>query len=293
MVQTADRMDFDGLSGVVSEHVPAQPRGLRGRRSYDRRLRAQPRPVQKADPALSAASPPVGIWSILSRRAPVVVTEPTPEAQSGLEMTTAGEELSRGTRVTMSTPAGTGRLRVVVQLDGKTRLEVEAREEEWSIASGLGRSEEQAADWAVARGINRALNKPRGETARLQPILNGDLVVGEHRPGSWESLAAFVRKGGAYRLIPLLRGGMDPATQDSRQGCVLGPNLDGTPTRLAELQSVLTKAGGGIGSIPTGVPKDWFKGVRLNLIEEKILIDVGNDQTINRHPQPDVVVQAA
>ena len=180
-------------------------------------------------------------------------------------------------------PAGTGWLRVVVQLDGKTRLEVEAREEEWSIASGLGRSEEQAADWAVARGLNRALNKPRAETARLQPILNGDLVFGEHRPGSWESLAAFVRKGGAYRLIPLLRGGMDPTAQDSLQGCVLGPNLDWTPTRLAALKCLLIKSGGDIWSIPTWLQKDRFIEVRLNLIEENSLIDGGNDQTVNRH----------
>ena len=239
VVRVVERVHFNGMLGVVSEHVPAQPKGLRGRRSYGRRSRAQPRPVQKADPALRASSPLVGIRSILSRPAPVVVTEPAPEAQSGLPMTTAGEEIRRGTLATMSTaaetdsPAGTGRLRVVVQLDGKTRLEVEAREEEWSIASGLGRSEEQAADWAVARGLNRALNKPRGETARLQPILNGDLVFGEHRPGSWESLAAFVRKGGAYRLIQLLRGGMDPAAQDPVQGCVLGPNLDWTALDLA------------------------------------------------------------
>ena len=208
MVQIADWMEFDGLSWVVSEHVPAQPRGLRGRRSYYSRLRAQPRPVQH--PALSASSPPVGIRSILSRPAPVVVTEPAPEAQSGLQIRTAGDEISRGTTATKSTaetdsPAGTGRLRVLVQLDGSTRLEVEAREEEHSIASGLGTSEEQADDWAVARGLNLALNKPRGETARLQPILNGDLVLSEHRPGSWESLAAFVRTGGAYRLIQLLR----------------------------------------------------------------------------------------
>ena len=58
-------------------------------------------------------------------------------------MKKAGDEISCGTRATASTvetdsPAGTGRLRVVVQLDGKTKLEVEAREEEWSIASGLG-----------------------------------------------------------------------------------------------------------------------------------------------------------
>ena len=39
--------------------------------------------------------------------------------------------------------------------------------------------------------------------------------------------------------------------------------------------------------------QDLFKEVRLNLIEEKILIDWRNDQTIGRHPQPDVVVQAA
>ena len=64
-------------------------------------------------------------------------------------------------------------------------------------------------------------------------MLNGDLVFGEHRPGSWESLAAFVRKGGAYRLIPLLRGGMDPAAQDSLQGCVLRQNLDWTALDLA------------------------------------------------------------
>ena len=48
----------------------------------------------------------------------------------------------------------------MVPLDRKTRLELEAREEEWSIASGLRRSVEQAADWAVARELNRALNKP-------------------------------------------------------------------------------------------------------------------------------------
>ena len=116
-------------------------------------------------------------------------------------------------------------------MDGKTKLEIEAREEEWSIASGLGRSDKQAADWAVARGLDRALNKPRGETARWQPILNGDLVLRENRLGSWKSLAAFVLEGGAYRMIPLLRGGMDPAAQDSlqgQQGCVLGPNLDWT-----------------------------------------------------------------
>ena len=111
-----------------------------------------------------------------------------------------------------------------------------------------------------------------------------------------DSLAASVHEGGhggAHRLIPLLRGGLDPAAQDSLQGCVLGPNLDGTPNRLAGLQCVLTKPGGGIGSIPTWVQQDRSKEVRLNLIEEKILIDGGNDQTINRHPQPDVVVQAA
>ena len=46
-----------------------------------------------------------------------------------------------------------------------------------------------------------------------------------------DSLAASVHEGGhggAHRLIPLLRGGLDPAAQDSLQGCVLGPNLDWT-----------------------------------------------------------------
>ena len=48
------------------------------------------------------------------------------------QIRTAGDDISRGTTATKSTaktdsPAGTGRLRVVVQLDGKTRLEIEAR----------------------------------------------------------------------------------------------------------------------------------------------------------------------
>ena len=82
------------------------------------------------------------------------VSESKPEAQSWLELETAGDVISRGTRATPRTDshAGTGRLRVVVQPDGKTALEVEARDAERSIASGFGRTDEQAAEWAVTRG---------------------------------------------------------------------------------------------------------------------------------------------
>ena len=69
--------------------------------------------------------------------------------------------------------------------------------------------------------------------------------------------------------------------------------LNTSAGKVAALQCVLTKPEGGIGSIPTWVQKDWFTEVRLNLIKESSLIDGGNDQTINRHPPPDVVVQNA
>ena len=74
----------------------------------------------QADPALSASSLLVGVRSILSRPSQAVVTKSAPEAQSGLQMKTAGDEISRGALAKMSTAetdslAGTGRLRVVVQ----------------------------------------------------------------------------------------------------------------------------------------------------------------------------------
>ena len=109
-----------------------------------------------------------------------------------------------------------------------------------------------------------------------------------------DSLAASVHEGGhggAHRLIPLLRGGLDPAAQDSLQGCVLGPNLDWTALDTA--YSVL-QAG----------PHPWTHSQHLAAGPQQKrwkCSKIQNSSTLGklctcllppaRHPPPDVVVQ--
>ena len=83
IVDRLHRQDFDGLSGVVSEHVPAKPKSQQAGWSSGCRPRVQPRPVLQDDLALRASSLLILVKSNLPLPVPVIVTKSALETDEG------------------------------------------------------------------------------------------------------------------------------------------------------------------------------------------------------------------
>ena len=97
---------------------------------------------------------------------------------------------------------------------GGLRRSLEIRREDWSKmqALGLGPHPDLAVTFAWRRYCSASLGRAREQQSTIHLVSHAALDIPKDAwPTTWEGLVEHVVKGGYFRTVPHLRGGMDPA----------------------------------------------------------------------------------